>query len=346
MLIGVNFDGIKISDRQNRQSERTPPLNYIADSFKIFAENGLNCVRVPFYWESFEKDPPGFMREIELISEEADKNGLLCIYDNHQWECSSFLGQGIGFPNSLLSHLAEKKPFAWKLGNWTEKEQKKLFWNSWWDRLVSDENMEDGWNLQRDFVLKVIDKVNNNQSTYGFEILNEPQVYRSADFKKVSYYHDFMIDGIARYTEKPIYYSYTYSNSFESLGFPWRQSKIRPSNNLRNNMIYDVHPYPPYRIVLLYYKLVASLMKSETVFAGEYNSGVKENTTINQKQHSQCLKNLFDFAVRGATFWWWTFEPDEKHPAFNLTKISENHIQPSKNFEYFCKSIKTIIKQK
>src|SRR6187551_1083098 len=102
MLIGVNFDGIKISDRQNRQREISPPANYIANSFKIFSENGLNCVRVPFYWESFENDSNGFIQEIELISEEADKNGLYCIYDNHQWECSSFLGQGIGFPNSLL----------------------------------------------------------------------------------------------------------------------------------------------------------------------------------------------------------------------------------------------------
>ena len=106
MLIGVNFDGIKISDRQNRQREVAPPVNYISDSFKIFAEKGLNCVRVPFYWESFEKDHDGFIQEIEIISEEADKNNLMCIYDNHQWECSSFLGQGIGFPNSLLSSFS------------------------------------------------------------------------------------------------------------------------------------------------------------------------------------------------------------------------------------------------
>ena len=55
MLIGVNFDGVKIAERQNRQ-KAAPPSNYISDSFRIFSKSGLNCIRIPFYWESFEKD--------------------------------------------------------------------------------------------------------------------------------------------------------------------------------------------------------------------------------------------------------------------------------------------------
>ena len=212
------------------------------------------------------------------------------------------------------------------------------------DRKISNEIFEEGWELQRDFVLKVIDKVNNNQSTYGFEILNEPQVYRLVDFKKVSSYHDFMIEGIARHTEKPIYFSYVYSNTFESLGFPWRQSKIKPTINPKNQIVFDIHPYPPYHIILLYYKLVSLLMKSKIIFAGEYNAGVNEHITINQMQHSQYFKNLFDFAVHGATLWWWSFEQDNNHPAFNLTKVKDDQIQPNENFEYFCKSIKRILK--
>lgn len=60
------------------------------------------------YWESFEKDPNGFIHELETISDEADKNDIICIYDNHQWECSSFLGRGIGFPNSIMSIIFKK----------------------------------------------------------------------------------------------------------------------------------------------------------------------------------------------------------------------------------------------
>ena len=109
MLIGVNFDGVKIAERQNRQ-KAAPPSNYISDSFRIFSKSGLNCIRIPFYWESFEKDHIGFIEELEVISDEADKNDLKCIYDNHQWECSSLLGYGIGFPDSLLHTTSQRKP--------------------------------------------------------------------------------------------------------------------------------------------------------------------------------------------------------------------------------------------
>jgi hypothetical protein len=107
MRIGLNFDGIKVSDYQNRLKP-LPPQEYIQDSFKIFLNHGLDILRIPVYWESYEKDPDGFIEELNLISDEADENNISCIYDNHQWECSSFLGYGIGFPNSIVSPLFQK----------------------------------------------------------------------------------------------------------------------------------------------------------------------------------------------------------------------------------------------
>src|ERR1044072_864755 len=53
--------------------------------------------------ESYEKNPEDFNQEIDDVSDMADKYDISCIYDNHQWECSSYLGYGIGFPNSILS---------------------------------------------------------------------------------------------------------------------------------------------------------------------------------------------------------------------------------------------------
>jgi hypothetical protein len=341
-LIGVNFDGYKISDRQHRHRPN-PPDTYISDSFKFFSENGLTCLRVPFYWESYEKDPEGFLKELEMISDEADRNDLAIIYDNHQWECSSFLGRGIGFPDSLLSCLFNRAPPSQESWNCPLKKELEFFWNTWWDRKILDENGVDGWKLQREFVERVIDKVDNKQSTCGFEILNEPQVYRSADLKKASYYHNFMIEGITEHTEKSIYFSYVYSNSFGSLGFPWRQARIKPTVDPINQIVFDIHPYPPYQVVLVYYKLVSFFMKNKTIFAGEYNAGIKKTITINQIQHSQYIKNLFAFGIQGATFWWWSFEPDNDHPAFNMTKVMNNKILPNENFEYFGKSLNSAI---
>ena len=108
LIIGVNLQVYRISDYQNRHMA-APPNNYISDSFKIFAENGLNCITIAFYWESYEKDPEGFKQELDIISKEADKYNTMCIYDNHQWERSSFLGHGIGFPNSIMSNQFSKE---------------------------------------------------------------------------------------------------------------------------------------------------------------------------------------------------------------------------------------------
>ncbi len=338
MLIGVNFDGVKIAERQNHQ-KAAPPSNYISDSFRIFSENGLKCLRIPFYWESFEKDPNGFIQELEVISEEADKNDLVCIYDNHQWECSSSLGYGIGFPNSLLCATLQQRHTTHDPWSPPHKRELETFWNQWWDRKAVDSEKNDGWELQRELLQIVINKLNKKKSTFGFEILNEPQVYRNSDFKKVSEYHNFMVENLEKYTEKPFLFSYVYPNSIRSFGFPWRQSKTRPTIKTKNRMIYDIHPYPPYFIVLLYYKLVSALMKNDTMFAGEFNSGVKENATINPKQHSQYIKRLSGFSLYGATFWWWSYELDNAHPAFNLTKVAENRIYPNENFVNFVKSI-------
>lgn len=343
--VGVNFDGIKISEYQNRKKSNNPPDKYIEDSFEIFAKNDINCVRIPFYWESYEKDPDGFMNELGEISKEADTHNIMCIYDNHQWECSSYLGWGIGFPKSLMSTLFQTEN---PVGNPLEHPRKsnlEMFWNQWWDRKVVDLEDNDGWDLQKEFLKKIIIGLADRYSTVGFEILNEPQVFRGSDYKKISEYNDFMIKALDEYTQKPLFFSYAYSNNIQSIGLPWRQAKINPSVKTKNPLIFDVHPYPPYIVVLLYYKLLSMLMQNSMIFAGEYNAGVGENITINSKQHSGYVKKFIDFSYYGAAFWWWSFKIDSSHPAFNLTNIAENRIIPNENFENLVKSLRSYIKK-
>lgn len=96
-LIGINFHGYGSSMSQNR-STLPPPKNYIEDSFKIFVENRITCIRVTLYWESYEHDTDLFDADLNEISKMANRYGITCIYDNHQWECSSWIGCGIGMP--------------------------------------------------------------------------------------------------------------------------------------------------------------------------------------------------------------------------------------------------------
>ena len=122
---------------------------------------------------------------------------------------------------------------------------------------------------QLDFIEKVIETVNNKKSTVAFELLNEPQAFRHRDFNKVSKYHDNLLSKDANLTDKPLIFCYSYAGRFYALNFPWIQAKTKPSLPVKNKIIFDIHPYPPNYIVMLYFRLVLKQMKISTVLAGE-----------------------------------------------------------------------------
>jgi hypothetical protein len=340
MKIGVNFEGFKCADYQNRPKVIQSPKNYISDSFKIFAENGLNCVRVPVYWESFEKDPPGFKEELDNISNQADKYNISCIYDNHQWMCSSYLGYGRGFPNSILRPFFNRdNPENFSL-NKPNHEDLEKFWNAWWDRKMITAEGKEGWDAQLEYFTTVVNNLKDKKSTYGFEILNEPQVFRQKDFKNVSYYNDFFIKNIAKLTDKTLFFCYTSSGSLKAIDFPWNQSKTKPSIKIKNNIILDIHPYPPNFIISIYYKLISRLLKNIPLFVGEFNSSIGENARISPSQYKQYIKRLNNFSTPGGLFWQWSHMEDAGHPAFNLAKIVDERIHPNENFDNYINAVK------
>jgi hypothetical protein len=338
LKIGINFHGFKCACYQNRSLD-DPPENYISDSFKIFSENGLNCIRIPVYWESYEKDPDGFIQELDTISNEADKYEIECIYDNHQWNCSSFLGFGIGFPNSILSLVFKNKQTSENSLEPPSKTDLTKFWNDWWDRKIKNSELKDGWEMQLEFLQTVIERVNHKKSTFGFEILNEPQVFRQKDFKIVGNYHYYFLKNLEVLTDKTLFFCYTSSGSSTAINFPWEQAKTKPSIDIKNHVIFDVHPYPPYYVTILYYKLISVLMRNNLLFIGEFNSGIGKNTTVNLSQYKKYLTTLKNSSIQGAALWYWSHLIDNDHPSFNLTKIDNQKIYPNDNFENFIRAI-------
>ena len=188
-----------------------------------------------------------------------------------------------------------------------------------------------------------IKRIDHKKSTFGYEILNEPQVFRQEDFKKVAVYHDYFLKNLEESTEKTLFFCYTSSGSFTAFDFPWMQTKTNPSINIKNNIVFDVHPYPPYSITMLYYRLISILMKNIPLSVGEFNSGIGNNTTINLRQYKQYLKILKRFSISHAAFWEWSYIIDNYHPAFNLTKIVDQKIHANANFENYINAIKETI---
>ena len=174
----------------------------------------------------------------------------------------------------------------------------------------------------------------------GFEILNEPQVFRQGDFKNVGNYHDYITRNLNTITDKILFICYTNSASFNAINLPTERAKTIPSNNIRNKIIFDVHPYPPSYLLMEYYKILSSVIDSIPVYVGEFNAGIKKGVTINEMQFNEYVKRLKDFSVYGGAFWEWSYVIDNDHPGFNLTKINNNKIYPNTSFESYIKAIK------
>ena len=166
-------------------------------------------------------------------------------------------------------------------------------------------------------------------------------MFRQDDFKNVESYHEYIIRNLNTITDKILFLCYTNSASFNAINLPTEQAKTIPlDNNLKNKIIFDVHPYPPSFLLMEYYKILSSIIGNTPLYVGEFNAGVKKGVTINETQSTTYVKRLRDFSVYGGAFWEWSYVPDAEHPAFNLTLIHNNKIYPNASFESIVKAIK------
>jgi hypothetical protein len=329
---GVNFHGEGFSAYQNHNgiNLQLSPYNYIDDSFRIFADNGLRHVRVPFYWESWELDPSSCYQDLIAIADAGDKYGIKCIYDNHQWECSSWLGWGIGMPNSIMSHYYEKRT-----RNVPDYDSIRDFWNRWWNREIKTANGVDGWIAQLTYLQEVVKLLRDHRSTFGFEILNEPEVFSISHYRKVGHYHDYIARELRKMTEKPLLFCWALPHGvFDN---PLLQALVRPITK-DNNVIYDGHAYPPSVSRMLYFKSITALMGNIPLYMGEFNSGYTNGTTLTQDQICEYIQRFKSFGIYGWALWRWSYIKDQNIPAFNLTEIVDNRIQPGPYFKYLIEA--------
>jgi Cellulase (glycosyl hydrolase family 5) len=332
-LIGVNFHGYQSSSYQNRYT-LPPPENYIEDSFRTFAENGITCVRVTIYWESWELNRDKCLDDLGVIADSADKHGITCIYDNHQWECSSWIGCGIGMPNSVMSGYYERMP-AEHAANYNTK---KDFWNRWWNRKVETAGGKDGWEAQLTYFADFVKLLNNRKSTFGFEILNEPEVFSLSHYNRIRQYHDYMIKELRKITDKPLILCWALPHgSFDN---PILQASIFPAYHKNNNVIYDGHSYPLSLTRMIYFRLIRRLMGNVPLYIGEFNSGFTNGAVLAQDQLSEYIKMCKRFEVYGCALWRWSYIHDQNIPAFNLTHIVDGKIQPGIYFKYFLEALR------
>jgi aryl-phospho-beta-D-glucosidase BglC (GH1 family) len=81
----------------------------------------------------------------------------------------------------------------------------KQFWNAFLSNNISYDGKK-VWDVQFDFLSKVINKVKGYNSVAGFEILNEPHLFDKTMYDKLGNYHTYMAKKIRAITDKKIFF--------------------------------------------------------------------------------------------------------------------------------------------
>jgi hypothetical protein len=235
-----NFRGVVFVDKilgRDESGGGADAPNYVSESMDYIASNGFNAVRVPFYWESFVFNPTQFMNEIELVIQEAEKNDICVILDNHHFYTSSHWNlevegksDGRGFPSFVVEDFPKK--------NNDYIQTAGPFWNAF----LSNTIMVDGekvWDVQWEFLSGIINAVDDSDAVAGYEILNEPHLFQSAHYDKLGDYNTFMAQKIRSISDKKIFFDRETTRGFQRE--PSMELRIFPDGV--SGVVYAPHLY-------------------------------------------------------------------------------------------------------
>ena len=360
-FIGVNVRGYYPSMSQARGDYSIPlPLKYYEESFKILSEAGMNHIRYRFYWESYVRDSFSFISELVTVAQTADRFGIKVLYDNHQYHTSSWLDpqRGTGFPSFLFENNSSY-PFG--SGGDTEFTSAKKWWTDWWNRSITDTNGNDGWMLQAEFLKKVVNAVDNNTSTLGYEILNEPQIHHIDQWDKIGKYNTFITDKLREITQRTIAYDMNIPVDLDDDSqidmTPENLAKMAPSN--KTNVIFKVSVYGipednTYQGDRLDIFVKAAKLADLPIYVEEWNNlsrervvneqgkivfqTIPELSDINQTEANFIVQKLKEIDVWGMAYWNWSFL-NNRIASYNLITITNDDnniggkIQTTKYFD-------------
>ena len=361
-LIGVNMLGYYTSLPQTREFKNPFPDNYYDQSYKIIKEGGMNHVRFVYYWESFVKNPIAFINELKFAATLADKYGIKIIYDNHQFHTSSWLNpqRGTGFPSFLFQN---NSAYPYGSGGGPKYPSAAAWWTDWWNRVITDTNGTDGWNLQAQFLKKVVSTVDSHPSTVGYEILSEPQVHSADQWEKVGKYNTFMTDEMRQVTKKNLIYSMSIPVDLKSnIGVnATNLAKMTPANKTNTIFKFSIYGLPSpgsYQEERLKMFISAGNISGVPVYIGEWNNVARdkvineegdfvyeinpEASNITPEDTTVILKKFNEIDPYGWAFWYWNFRP-HRVENFNLVTSDDNgNLIPTKYFDILKNAVHSV----
>lgn len=360
-LIGVDMLGYYTSSPQTREFKDPLPENYFDDSFRLISQAGMNHIRFVYFWESYVKDPISFMNEIKFVASAADKYGLKVVYDNHQFHTSSWLNpqRGTGFPSFLFQNNSQ---FAYGSGGGPKYPAAAVWWERWWDRKVTDINGTDGWTLLSQFLKGLAKEVDSHPSTVGYEILSEPQVHNSSQWKKIGKFNSFITSELRTVTAKNIIFSMTIPVDLKSpIGVnATNLAMMAPTDKTNVLFKFSLYGLPKpgsYQEQRLKMFVGTGQIAGVPIYVGEWNN-VDREPTVNEEgdvvyeinpetsnitpgETQEILNKFNEVKVFGWAFWHWNFR-SHRVDNFNLVITGSNgSLQTTQYYDTLKNAIRT-----
>jgi hypothetical protein len=202
-----DFRGAVFTDKILGKKERSTPgsvsVSYVTENLGYMKMHGINTVRVPYYWEAYVNNPSAFMAELDLIAKDAQSKGMCVVFANFHYYTSSHWqlkvegkSGGRGFPSFVVDDFPKKSDYIATAGP---------FWSAFLSNSITI-NGKKVWDVQFEFMSKVINKVKGYKSVAGFEILNEPHLFNKGQYDKLGDYHTYMAKKMRSITDKKIFF--------------------------------------------------------------------------------------------------------------------------------------------
>jgi hypothetical protein len=266
-----------------------PPVN---NSLPLIKSYGFNFIRVPYYWESYQANPDKFLQEVEIIASLAEKLGLYVDWDFHHLKASSYFyffnsSSYGGFPYFFLS----KYPF-----NGGESAEKK-FWKDFFDRNITYKG-KDIWQLQAEFMIKIVRTVDKYSSTLGYEILNQPTVFDKSQYAKIGKYNTFIAQQLRNHTSKFIIFDFACNSACSDIEFS-NQSLLKPLGV--DNIIFGPHRFgKPYTDMFTFLENLSSNWGGIPIVLGEWA----------RTDQAEMVKYICELQAAGIgwAFWSWNYQ--------------------------------------
>lgn len=348
---GVNMRGNYTSQTQYRDpSAIIFPEGYYNQSFKMISESGMNFVRYLFFWEAYETNPKMFLNELKEVSKFADKWKMNVIYANDNYATSSYLDpkDGYGFPSYLFSNDTFPKGSG---GGYREhNKDAKLWWSQLWDHSLTSINGTDAWDLQSNFLKRIVAAVDKHNSTLGYEILNEPHVYSSDQWEKIGNYNSFMVNEMRTKTNKLIFYdrqvpSEIYGNLNSSAQNIAKMAPSNKTNIVFKTTVYSVPTSGSYAENRLHTSAEAANLAGVPLCLCEFGLYPKSRDLIGESKIVLSEEKLHEFTQKleelkawGWAIWIWDYKPRDNNN-FNLVKFINGTATATENLQYITNTI-------